>query len=396
MPEATWIDALAARSGPLGKAGWRFWQQLHESESAPASDTEGWCWLAQVVDEYSYADSAIELSEEAFIDGAGAFFALLVLHAFENASYVGRDHRHRLKLGNYGCINPFAIVEQAIASESPKRDVLQGLRRVERECCQQGEVSSLLSCFVAELARARPDLAVVDSFEWTLYLRDGTEVDLARVADATRGQSSAAQQMALRKLIAMLPGSMKTPGDNHSELMQQLMPRVIGDTFIDELKTTRGDVDLCYLPWPDTARLKVALVAAHPGRNRFLRLSECESLKPSLPELMRVALDNLRQRSEGMQLRPYPQAPALMQLRLGDGFDAARVLLESCYQQARQQLGPSFWCALPHRDLLLFASQQGDAPAQLQRITQDLYARAPHRIGAQPILIDQPIALMES
>jgi hypothetical protein len=376
--------------GPLLPAAKRFLAREGASATALARGAPTLAWLSRRIDVFAERD--VGPREEAeFIEGAGALLAAVLIDHAGLGAHVEREGVHRVRLGTHGFFDPFHAVETALHAGSARAALVAEVSRAEGEAGARAGVGRVLLAFERVLADLRPDLAVDDRFESRVWLStlDSTsdpksapvEVDLARVVAVADGQSDAAVEVAVKKLVAMLPGGPQAPIDREDAL-SRLLPRVVGPQFALE-------GGLFARPLPNGARL--CLVLAFDGRSRFVRPAEIAAWGLDEDEATRRALENLARRSTRARFGRIEtiDGPVIF-ARTGDGLDSARIVLPGLVDVLGPELGEPFVAAVPHRDALLAC--RADSPRSFEtmmaRVAED-HARAPHRISDKAFLVDR-------
>lgn len=384
-----WLSAMD-QLGPLLPAASRFLVREGASAAALERGAPTLAWLSRRID--AFAERDVSAREEAeFIEGAGAVLAAVLVDHAGLGAHVARDGVHRVRLGTHGFFDPFQAIETALSSDSARAALVAEVARAEAEACGRAGVARVLATFERVLTDLRPDLAVEDRFEtrvWLSRLESDSdpksapvEVDLARVVAVADGQSDAAVEQAVQKLIAMLPGSTPLPVDRE-DAIARLLPRVVGPRFALE-------GGLFARPLPNGVR--VCLVLAYDGRARFVRGEELVRWGLDADEALRIAIEHLARRSARARFGRIEaiDGPVIF-ARTGDGLDSARLVLPGLVDVLGPELGEPFVAAVPHRDAL-FACR-ADSPrsleAMMERVSDD-HARAPHRISEKPFLVDR-------
>jgi hypothetical protein len=372
--------------GPLLPAAVRF--VSHEGGSALARGAAALAWLSRRID--VFASREVSAREEAeFVEGAGALLAAVLVDHVGLGSHVERDGVHRLRLGTHGFFDPFPAVETALAASSARAALVTEVARAEAEAAGLAGYGRVASIFERVLADVRPDFSIEDRFEGRLWLStldcnaEGApiEVDLGRVVSLADGQSDAAVEGAVRKLVSMLPGGTAV-GVSRDDALGRVLPRIVGPAF--DLRET-----LYARPLPNGARL--GLVLAYDGRCRFVHGRELEGWALTADEAVRAALENLAKRSVRARFGRIDALDGpIIFARTGDGLDSARLVLPGLVDVLGAELGEPFVATVPHRDALLAC--RADAPrsfeAMMARVSDD-HARAPHRISDKPFLVDR-------
>jgi hypothetical protein len=345
----------------------------------PARGVEGLRWLSRRIDAFAAREHASAQEESAFVEGAGAFFALLLLEHFGEGAHVMRDGAHRVRLGRSGFFDPFAAIEGALDAEGARAALVSAVARAEHEARGTGGTGAAMLVFERFLGEQRPDLAIVDRFDRRVWLEGAAEigrfeVDLGGAIDASDDQAPRALEQATSKIVSMLPGG---PGQvlDRDEAVSRLLPRIVSPS---EWGLTANGLFL----WPMVNDVAVALMVAYDDRARYLRDREIEAWNLTRGDAVRMAVANLAARSDKTRFaRVETEAGPLVVSRTGDGLDSARLLLPSMHDVLAPELGSSFLAAIPHRDALLACPKEPAAiRAALSARAEDDFRRAPHRI----------------
>ncbi|MBX7195304.1 MAG: hypothetical protein K1X94_24830, partial [Sandaracinaceae bacterium] len=347
-------------------------------------------WLSRRID--TFAERDVSAREEAeFVEGAGALLAAVLVDHVGLGAHAERDGVHRLRLGTHGFFDPFQAIETALASSSARAALVQEVARAEAEASGVAGHGRVSQAFEKVLSDVRPDLAIDARFEGRLWLSTldsasdpesaPVEVDLARVVALADGQSDASVEVAVKKLVAMLPGG-AAPGIDRDDAIARLLPRVVGAHF--DLRDTLFARSL-----PNGTRL--CLTLAYDGRARFVRSRELPEWLLEPDEAVLLSLENLAKRSVRARFARIEtfDGPVVF-ARTGDGLDSARIVLPGLVDVLAPELGEPFVAAVPHRDVLYAC--RSDAPRSfdemMARVADD-FAKAPHRISDKPFLVDR-------
>lgn len=375
---APWLDALTRRGGPLVPAARLF---LNAHPGAPPSPlprgVEGLRRLAEALDAWAeQEDEPAHEDDERFVEGAGALFGCLLLDHFTDGAHAAREGAHRLRLGKHGFVDPFRVVESALEGPCARTVLVEEIGRAEDEATARAGIGRALRLLERQLAEARPELAIQESFEQHVRLSDDVELDLARLLTATEGEDERAVARAIDKLVSMLPGGPGAEETSSEEARTALLPRLVPNGFLDAHGT-----ELALFPFHGVVR--VALILGYEGRSRYVRRPELERWGLDAERALSVALANLAARSTQARFaRVDTSAGPLVVARSGDGLDGARLLLPTLHDVLGPELGSPFLAAAPHRDALFACAAE---PATLRaalasRVREDA-ARAPHRVS---------------
>ncbi|MBX3272534.1 MAG: hypothetical protein KF729_19905 [Sandaracinaceae bacterium] len=371
----SWLDRLDP--GPLATAAHRF---LDAHPGAPRRPFDrGAAGLRALGDALeAWADEEPSPLDDGFVEGAGALLALLLLDHVGEGAHAAREGAHRVRLGRDGWFDPFGAVEAALDDDDPRAALALAVARAEAEAAGRAGVGRAMRILREALARERPDVSVEASFELTVQLSGEIELDLGRTVRATEGEPDAAVELAVAKLVAMLPGG--AAGATFADVRASLYPRLTAPGFAASLAEHGRLAAAARLG----GALEVALVVAHGDRSRYVGALELERAGVGFDEALAIALQNLAGRSRDARFGRVdtPDGP-LVVARTGDGLDAARLLLPTLHAVLAPELGDAFLAAVPHRDALYACAETPALRAALTARAADDAARAPHAISAR-------------
>lgn len=345
----------------------------------PSTAVESLSSLARAIDRFSRADVSPAL-EGAFLDGAGAQLALVLVGSIRGARLAIRDGILRVQLG-HGAFDPFTAIERALDAERVRDCLVSEVARAEAEAAGHGPIARVARALDVVLHERAPDRVVTERFDRRVWLVDGTEIDLARTIEATADQDPRAVRAAVEKLVSMLTAA--APLDREAALAA-LVPRIVGPGF-------EVPAPLVLLSAP--ADLRIALLVSMKDRARFVTTADLDRWQLTPDEALEQAVTNLAARSERARLaRLDTAAGPLVFFRSGDGLDAARLLLPALVETLAPELGLPFVAAVPHRDVLWCASDRPALRAALEARVRDDHARAPHAISTAILTVrDRPV-----
>ncbi len=390
-----WIDALASRSGPLLDAATQFTAK-NGLERDPPRGVEGLTVLSRLIRRAQGRVRDDDDGARAFLEGAGAYLALLLLDHFGDARHTSHAGLHRLTLGECGTFDPFAAVEQALDSDDIRHALLTQLRLAESEA----EGATPTARVVAEVRRALADLEGVhhiEHFDRTLWIElDGTrvELDLRRVVEVTRGESDLLLRAAVGRLCASLRGETRRTEQPWELARAMIYPRLVGSGFVEALPGAHADLHLQRLG----SEVWETLVLRTKDRARYVRREEVADWSRDGASPRAQALQNLAQASERARfLQHDTKYGPIVVAQSRDGLDAARLLLPGLHAMLAGPLGSPFLVAVPHRDALL-ACPTGPVSLveELTRRVQAAARQAPHAISARIWLVKGPGEVMDS
>ncbi|MFW6051557.1 MAG: hypothetical protein ACODAU_10300 [Myxococcota bacterium] len=366
-----WIRACAGQAGPLGAAAEAFDAVHGPFERAGA----GLRRLARVLEQ---AMPETEEEDRRLVEGAGALLSLLLIDHLGVARHRARDGQHRLQLGARGFFDPFEAVEDALEADDVRACLAEHVARAEAEARGAGPTARVACAFERALARLHPERQVAEQFELQVWLDDGTEVDLTRIA---RADDEATVATAAERLVSLLPGATAPgPARSFDALREHLLPRLVGETFLEGLDPTARP---CTVPLGHDVHL--ALVVHQGDRARYVRDDEVGAWPVDPPEARRLAIQNLASLSAHARFGRFESdGGPIVVARTGDGHDAARLVLPGLHDVLAAELTPPIVAAVPHRDILLATSGASDAGvAAMARRAAEAAAQAPHRISAR-------------
>jgi hypothetical protein len=390
----TWIHGLAQHCGPLATAASHFAAQ-QGFENDPPRGVGALKLLARALRDH--ADTGGERADEGpFLDGAGAFLALVLLEQLDGARYVSREGSHRLLLGAHGTFDPFRSIEAVLDADDVVGALTHELARAEAEVHGRGPIARVVAEAHAQLARYAPDVRIVERFDSKLWLRredDMVELDLARVIEVTRGEPDAVLRGAVRhalRAVSLLEGPLTADFELAAE---RLVPRLVGPGFLAQLP--RGQRPERVYVEPLAGELGMALLLRYEHGARFIRRDEVAAWPASPEAVQTLAINNLARLSERARfVRADLELGPLVLARTGDGLDSARLLLPGLCEVLAPELGTPFLAAVPHRDAL-FACPLGHAAltVQVQARVREESSRASHAITQQLYVVspDAPL-----
>jgi hypothetical protein len=370
----SWLDdRLRARAGALAPAAEQF---LAGGELARGPD--GVIALCARMERWLERDDVDEEAERRFVEQAGAALGLLLIDHVGDAGHVARGGAHRVRLGRYGFFDPFAAVDRALDATDVRRALARQIALAEAESQSRGPLSRVVRALLEALALQRPDLRFADQFEHSLWLRgedEPFEVDLKRAVESTRDQGPEAVEAVVQKLLTMLPGA-ATPQATLADVHAQLIPRLArADALLPGL-----------LQLPFRQELVIALMVEEPKRARYVRANELAMWAVAEHEVLELALENLRTRSERARIAcTETDHGPVWTARTGDGRDSARILLPSLHEELRTRIGPSVLLGVPHRDTFFACdARNADLVTWLRAKTAHDADRAPHKLSPVP------------
>jgi hypothetical protein len=358
-------------AGPFTAALERFLSHHRGAPETLGAGPEGLRRLADAIE--AWAEDGDEDGDDAFVEGAGAALALLLLDHLGEGRHRAREGTHRLQLGRYGSIDPFAIVDACLDADDVRATLSAGVRAAEAEARGEDGHGRIRRHLEAALGER------LDAFGPRAWMADGTELDLERLRAATDGERDAFVEAAVGRVVSLL----QSPGPRSLEV-ERLFPRLVGPAF-EAAPRGAAHGRLCLQPALDGA-LRVGLVLAYEGRARYVREDELEAAGVSARDALLEALQNLaatagRARFGEVETSEGPMVVA----RSGDGHDAARVLLPPLREVLEPSLGVDIVVGVPHRDAL-WATAPAGRGALAARCRRE-FRRAPHPVRETPLVL---------
>jgi uncharacterized protein YtpQ (UPF0354 family) len=357
----SWVDAHRERANALVGAACAF------APDGFPSGGEGVRWLARAIAAFRAEPAA---DDRAFVEGAGACFALLLLDQIGEGAFD-----QTLRVGVYGSIDPFGAIEAVLDAADSWAELATRIREAEREARGDGSRSRVFAAFAEELERSRPGLAIARIGHDSGWLDGNVEVDLRRVVSATADLDRDAVAAQVRRIVELVPRS-DAIGDAPPLALEEIVPRLVARSFIDGFEEQNTRLAHRAL----TSGVLVAFVLVLRDRARYLRADELARQ----PEIPAHAIRNLAARSGTARFDRLetPDGPLVVGCT-GDGHDAARLLLPALHEVLAVEVGTPFLVAVPHRDCLLAAPRDAGAEQALAARVRAAHARAPHAISTE-------------
>lgn len=363
-----WLDDLGERGGPFVQEAARFcaWRRAPSPLPRGAAAVR---WLADAIDAIAHDTRATDADDASFVEGAGAFLAVLLVDHL-GGRHAARRGEHRVLLGEDGFFDPFGAIDAILDADDTDAELFERLRAAEAETRGDGPVARVVAAFRRVLAEDRPELGIRARFGLELELTDEIEVDLHRLAEL--GEHSDVLEGAARRLVGLLPGG---AGElaivPWAEAEARLLPRLVGPKLLDGLGQRSDGIWLS----PFGHDVQVALQLRFEGRARYVRRDEEARWREEGAEPFATAL-------LALALRPPAKLVTLEEERVvvartGDGLDSARVLLPNLRDELVETLGPGTLVGVPHRDTFVAGTDR----ARVARHVRESFARAPHGIS---------------
>ncbi len=313
--------------------------------------------------------------EDKLLEGGGALFAHLLIGAL-GARPAQADGRLFLRVGNFGCFDPFEAVRHALDDDWPSEALRREVARAEAEATGHGPHARVVQELVRQV-HATTRFRFESCDHERAYFSESLEVMLAPLFRVCSGESQSDVQSAVARVVRSIPEARAQPTD-WDALASRLFPRLVNRDFVAQMKSR----DLAFEPFH--TELSMAFVIQDGKMARFVRETEIPS--SLISHLRERAIENLEQRSTNVRVRAYRDDPraglraaeGVYQLTYGDGFDASRLCLPALGAAVTERFGVRAIVATPHRDALLAAPASHHD--QLVRVTGDAFERAPHAL----------------
>lgn len=317
-----------------------------------------------------------QLSEDAVLEGAGALLAVLIADAL-SGTFVRSSDQVLLRIGAYGCFNPFDAVRRALDDDEPAGALRDEVALAEAEANGTGPHASVVKEVVSQV-HAKTTFSFVSCDHAHVTFTDSLQITLAPLLRACAGEAAEVLSATVGRVVGSIPQS---NGERQSwdEVAARLMPRLVSAAFMQQMQP-RG---LVFVPL--LADLHLAFVVEDGKMFRYLRDDEVPA--PFKGSLSSRAVENLEARSSEVRVRSYgadprainPRFAPLSQLTYGDGFDASRLCLPALCRALCERFGADCALSVPHRDALLVAA--GSQRELLKEATEDAFTRAPHALS---------------
>jgi uncharacterized protein YtpQ (UPF0354 family) len=135
------------------------------------------------------------------------------------------------------------------------------------------------------------------------------------------------------------------------DLMPQLMPAAF-----------RENLELISLPF--AGEIVIGFVVDSESTYSYVSRQDIERWNVSETEVNRTAIQNLRDRSKGLDATGVPGPNGLFVVSTMDGFDAVRIISEDLRAACEETIGTSFYFGVPNRDFLICWSNNEDSGFQ--------------------------------
>jgi uncharacterized protein YtpQ (UPF0354 family) len=242
------------------------------------------------------------------------------------------------------------------------------------------------------LAREHPDLKAEADGEWGIriaksegepYTALGLE-NLYRSCLLNAESIGALIREHLEKLFAATPTLADFP--NFGDARPHLMPMLKPDSWAENAS---GDKNLPHIAF--APGLSVCFVIDQPEQVVYVNAEHLRRWDVPLERVEEVSLDNLAERSKGMQL-------ALMQdengntagvvLATNDGYDAARFTLPDVRERLAEVLGDEYYVGVPNRDFLIaFTLRDRESAVTIARQIRADYQRMNYPLSPETFLV---------
>ncbi len=242
------------------------------------------------------------------------------------------------------------------------------------------------------LAREHSDLRAEADGEWGIrltrtegepYVALGLE-NLYRSCLLNSESIGALIREHLEKLFAATPTLDDFPA--FAGARPHLMPMLKPDSWAENAS---GDKNLPHIPF--APGLSLCFVIDQPDQVVYVNAEHLKRWDVPLERIEEVSLDNLAERSKGMQL-------ALMQddegntagvvLATNDGYDAARFCLPDLRDRVAELLGDEYYVGVPNRDFLIaFTLRDQESAVTIARQIRADYQRMNYPLSPETFLV---------
>ncbi|MBK9156202.1 MAG: DUF1444 family protein [Chloracidobacterium sp.] len=141
--------------------------------------------------------------------------------------------------------------------------------------------------------------------------------------------------------------------------LSHLMPQLMPDAFIQ-----MAPIELVHQPFIDGVTL--GFVVDAEKSYHYVNVEMRRKWGVDLDTVRSVAFENLKQRSEGIEMTAFPGDNAFFIINTMDGFDAVRIVLPQMKEVISEHVGSPFFAAVPNREFLICWSAAGDQEFQEQ------------------------------
>lgn len=156
------------------------------------------------------------------------------------------------------------------------------------------------------------------------------------------------------KVFGALPIA-EREGMSWEQAKLQLMPQLMPAEFLSKLP-------LASFEFGDQVLLGFVLDTEHAYS--YVTEKELDQWAISKELLRETAFENLKERSNGIEMMAIPGDNAFVIVSTMDGFDAARIVVPEMQQYFKETIGGSFYFGVPNRDFLICWSKSGDKKFQ--------------------------------
>ena len=144
-------------------------------------------------------------------------------------------------------------------------------------------------------------------------------------------------------------------GKNWDDVTSKLMPQLMPSAFLE-------DLDLVSFPFG--GGVVVGFVVDAETSYTYVLESDLEQWDVTKTEVYETALQNLDDRSDGIEFSEAPCPNGLFVVNSMDGFDAVRIIWSSLRIRCAEMIGSPFYFGVPNRDFLICWSKNDDVGFQ--------------------------------
>jgi len=239
----------------------------------------------------------------------------------------------------------------------------------------------------AEVARRLyPDAEIDKGEEFSLTL-DGQVVFLENVYRKAAAEPDRCAEL-LEAFLLRVPdaANVSTETPPWEQVRERIMPQIFPRTKVAPLD---GKIPLTTQEFVnDTV---IVYVIDEQDAYRSIRGQDLAAWDVDLESLHRQALENLTDRSTGMQVQAIPDEGGNIIATIfqqGDAYDSSRLLLPTLHENLRPVLGSPFLAGIPNRDFLIcFRAEASELRDRLSAQIASDFGKMPYPITDQLFLV---------
>lgn len=166
-------------------------------------------------------------------------------------------------------------------------------------------------------------------------------------------------------------------GLSWEEAKPRLMPQLMPEEFLSKLPLVSSD-------FGDGVQLGFVLDTEEAYS--YVGAADLERWNVSESDIREIAIENLKSRTQSIEMMAFPGENALAVVNTMDGFDAVRIILPKLHEFFAETVGMPFLFGIPNRDFLICWSKNGDEDFQSKmrsQISSDFDQR-PYPLSRRP------------